>query len=101
MPTTKWKKLEIGDTHDFDISPELVGIYVGVENNVGPNNSKLYTIEKEDGEKITFWGSTVLDRWMQQASIGDDLKIVYLGTDKNEKTGRSYKNFEVLVPDTD
>ena len=99
MAARKWKKLEIEDTHDFDSSPELEGTFVGVENDVGPNNSKLYTIEKEDGEKITFWGATVLDRWMRQANIGDDLKIIYQGMAKNDKSGRSYKNFEVLIPD--
>jgi hypothetical protein len=101
MPDKKWKKLDPGNTHNFEETPELLGTYVGVEEKAGMNGSNLYTLETAGGNKVDFWGSTVLDRVMKKAAIGDELKIQYLGMEKNTKNGREYKNFEVLVAESE
>lgn len=97
MPDKRWKKLDPGNAHNFEETPELLGTFVGVQEKAGMNGSNLYSLETADGKKVDFWGSTVLNRVMKLASVGDELKIHYLGMEKNAKNGREYKNFEVLV----
>lgn len=93
---SEWEKIEQAPTHDFEAEKELIGVFTGVEENVGSNNSNLYSLEKGNGERISFWGSTLLDSRMKNTQIGQEIKIVYKGKVKNEKSGRTYKNFEVF-----
>jgi hypothetical protein len=99
---SEWKKIEKSETHNFEISKEIVGIYLAKEENVGSNNSNLYKLEVGE-DVVGVWGSTVLDNKMNLAKPGDEVKIVYLGKAKNPKTGREYKNYEVYArqPETD
>ena len=90
----EWKKIEKSESHNFEISKEVSGIYLAKEENVGANNSTLYKIEVGD-DVVSVWGSTVLDNKMAQATPGDEVRIVYLGKTKNQRTNREYKNFEV------
>lgn len=93
----KWKKLEANSGWKFKEEKELVGVYVSMEENVGPNNSKLYTIEREDGSRIGVWGNTMLDDKFKDIEIGTEIKIVYLGLVESEKTGREYNNFDIFL----
>lgn len=52
------------------------------------------------GEKKQFYGTTVLNRILQEARPGDELEITYLGEEKSPTKGnRPFKNFEVVVVD--
>jgi hypothetical protein len=80
--------------HDFDVNPTLQGVLVNVKKGVGANNSTIYEV-KVGSETVAFWGSSVLDARLEQVSVNDEVRIKYLGKKKSDKTGRTYKEFEV------
>ena len=92
-----WKKVEPiqADVWDYKKVPEVIGVLIDKRDNVGPNNSKMYTLEQPDGKLINVWGSTVLDSRMGIIPIGTEIRIVYLGLATSPKTKREYHNFEV------
>lgn len=93
----EWKKIEQTNSEEWDYqtTPELIGVLTAKDENIGPNNSNLYRIEKTDGTSMGAWGSHVLDGKMKSIEIGEEVKIVYLGKKTSEKTGRSYHDFDV------
>lgn len=95
--TGKWKKIEMNPTWNFEEDKEIVGTYVSMEENVGTNNSNIYSLKKADSSLIGIWGSTLLDHRFKNIQIGDEVKIVYLGKETSEKTGREFNNFEVYT----
>ena len=98
----KWQKVEMNPTWDFEKDKELIGVYISKEENVGPNGSTIYNIQTEDGSTVGMWGSTLLDNRFKNIVIGEEIRVVYLGSAKSEKTGREYKNFEVYrIADTE
>lgn len=94
-----WVKIKNkkADVWSFEVNNELEGKYTGMKENVGKNNSRLYYVEKTDGEEVAFWGSALLDSQMKSVTIGLPIRVRYLGMAKSEKTKRSYKNFEIEV----
>lgn len=88
MSTPIWEFQKAGD--------EVVGILEKVEENVGPNKSRLYTLKKEDGSLVKVWGSTLLDKRFDFISLGEKVKIVYEGKKKSEKSKRAYNDFKVF-----
>lgn len=91
-----WKKVKPADSWDFEENPEMVGIYVGKEVGVGPNNSNLYSFKTPDGKIVPVWGSSILDSRLKNLEIGVEVKIAYLGKEVSEKTGREYHNYDVF-----
>ena len=91
----KWKKVGMNPTWVFWEDKEIVGTYVLMEENVGPNRSTLYSLKKDDGSLIGVWGNTLLDSRFKNIQIGDEVRIVYLGKDTSEKTGREFNNYDV------
>ncbi len=92
--SNEWIEIGAGQAWDYKTEKELTGVYISREENVGPNNSVLYQIEKENGEKIGVWNNTVLEDKFQNIKIGDKVKIEYLGMSKS-KTGKDYHDFKV------
>ncbi len=93
----EWVKVGgiVSDSWDYKTDKTVTGVYVEKRTNVGPNNSNCYILEKEDGKRISVWGSAILDSRFQGVTIGEELKIEYLGKAKSEKTGREYHSFEL------
>jgi len=56
----------------------IEGIVVRIQENVGPNNSMLYSLETPEGVK-SVWGATLLDSRMALVAIGAKVKITYKG----------------------
>lgn len=98
MVEENWEKVEIEPTPtwNFKEESELVGFLIGKQEGVGPNESMLYTIEKESGEKISVWGNTVLDGRFKNIEQGTKVKVVYKGKTKSPKTGREYHDFDIF-----
>ena len=95
---SEWKKVEMADVWDFEEEGKatLTGVFMSVESDVGPNNSKLYTILTDGGE-FCVWGSTVLDTRLKNLVLGEEVKIVYTGREKSKTAGRApYKKFDVF-----
>ena len=86
------------DMADEDQPDTIKGLYESKSDNVGENNSTIYTIvtNPDTKEKVRVWGSTVLDSLMENVVAGNDIiQIEYLGKKKNEKGSREYKDFRV------
>lgn len=102
----QWEKIEQNpswnyknEAGDFSLKAgdELEGIYIGFEENVGSNNSTIYNFRKENGSKMSVWGSTVLETRFKNLVAGEEVKIVYKGKVESQKvSGRSYHNYEVF-----
>lgn len=92
-----WEKVKTNDSTAHDFTQEGKGVLEGklvhIQENVGPNSSKLYTIEKGTGEVIEFWGTTVLDNQLAEVQPGTLIRIEYLGKAKGKRG--AYKNFDV------
>lgn len=82
----------------------IFGEYVGLRQNIGPNNSRVYELAVPNGTGDTFtvavWGSTALDRLFDSAyppvQQGDKLAIIYLGGKPTNK-GNDVKLFALKV----
>lgn len=89
--TVIWKEKQ----HGFEVE----GYLFDMKHNQGPkNNSSVYTLKKENGEKEAFWGSAVLDDQIQQIPMGTYMKIKYEGlvAPKKNPSGPKYHSFEVF-----
>lgn len=93
-----WKKLETSEfpMWNFVEKPELEGILVSREEEVGPNKSTIYKANV-NGEEFCFWGNTVLDSRLKDVVDGKRIQIKYLGMATSPTTKREYKNFEVYL----
>lgn len=83
------------ETWDYTKDKEIEGTYLSKEENVGPNNSIVYNLTKPDGSVIGVWDNTMLRDKFKGIEVGEEVKIIYLGKAKSEKSGREYHNFEV------
>ncbi len=90
-----WEEVTPSPTHDFKENKELVGVFMSKEEDVGPNGSNIYNFENEKGERVAVWGNAILDSRFKTLTIGEKVKIEYLGKAKSEKTDREYHNFKV------
>lgn len=93
-----WKEVNPTDwpeQWDYKTETELIGILIEKEPDVGQNKSMLYTIEKEDGTKLTIWGTTVLDSRLAGIEIGEKVKIVYDGEAEPKPGRKPTKLFKV------
>lgn len=93
----EWKKAGAmgGDTHDFDAAPEITGIYKGSRHNQGKKkNSTIHDLMVGD-KQVAVWGTTVLDRKMEEVLPGNEVHIVRLGKRQPENGGNEYWDFDV------
>ena len=94
-----WKKVEPGKSWNIKeakANDSVEGLYLGKDEHVGENDSTIYHIQKPDGSVIDVWGTQVLDTRLKHLQVGEEIKIIYLGSLPSEKRkGKSYHNFEV------
>lgn len=70
----------------------VIGKLVDKREKVGKYNQLMVVLENEMGETLTMFCQTVLERIMQDAEIGDILKIVYEGY----IPGKNYNMYKVF-----
>lgn len=83
-----WKPVKEGD--------EVTGRYVDVRDvttNFGA--AKVYVLQQPDGSEVSVFGKPNLNRHMERVNLQEEVRIVYMGLEKNPKTGFSFKKFEV------
>lgn len=73
------------------------GTFVGVEKNVGKNESNLYTFEDSKGNEFQVWGSASLDPSLSVAKKGERIRIIFRGR-KKLGGGKQVKLFNVYGP---
>jgi hypothetical protein len=89
---------EMWDFKSLGAGAELEGLYMGKEENVGPNGSTVHFIEVNGGQ-LGVWGNAILDTRLKNLKPDgvEMVKIVYKGKVKSEKTkGREYHDFQVF-----
>ena len=93
-----WEEIKVGNAWDWDKDgKEFVAIFMGKEEGVGPNNSKLYTFQLSDGSFRDVWGTTILDTRLKNVTMGEEVKIVFLGEKPSpNRKGKSYRDFQVF-----
>lgn len=92
---TNWKEVTLEEGNIWDKENPLDGVLVNVDNEVGPNKSKMYTIKTGDSE-TKLWGSTVLDDKLMGVPNGTHVKIEYNGKQMGKK-GTQYHDFKVFI----
>src|SRR3989344_1529285 len=90
-----WRKIEMSPAWKFEDEKELIGVFKGKEEKIGPNKANLYHFEKEDGTDIAVWGNTALDQKLKFLDPGVEVKLVYLGLATSKKSGIEFHNFEL------
>ncbi len=99
MVDNDWVKMETSSSPTWDYKAgkvkEVVGVLKEIKSNVGPNNSMLFVLETKEGD-LGVWGTGLLTSRLGNLPLGEEVKIVYLGMAKSEKTGRNYHNFDVF-----
>lgn len=74
----------------------IQGYYVGKRDKVGQNESSVYEIMLPSGEKVSFWGSGLLDGKFAEIPLNCEVRVTYLGTAQPKTPkGRAYQNFKV------
>lgn len=82
------------ETWDSTSSTPIIGKYIGMKTNVGPNQSIIYyLVNKEDGEIWGVWGSAVIDSKFAEIPLNSRVRIEYLGK-KPGKRGE-FKDYSV------
>lgn len=72
------------------------GFYVAKREGVGQNDSTVYEILTTTGEKLSFWGSGLLDGKFDQIPLNCEVRVTCLGTAQPKTAGgRPYLNFKV------
>jgi hypothetical protein len=91
-----WTTVGGGDSDQkmWDRSAPITGRYVGRQDGVGRNKSKIYTLELEDGSEVGVWGSTVLDTKFESIPPQALVRLEHMGL-ATSKTGGQYHDFKV------
>ncbi len=93
---TNWKEITVDTNSEvWDREKPIEGKLLKIESDIGPNKSKMYTIETKDGE-IKVWGSTVLDDKLMGVPQGTIVKLEYEGKLKSKK-GAEYHSYKVYI----
>lgn len=94
----KWHRQGFsGDFHKWEVEGDaLEGVVEAIREGKFGDVCDLRTAE---GRKVTFPVQTGLALLFEGSGIkvGDEIRVVYIGYRKNEKTGRDFKDFELYV----
>lgn len=82
--------------HPLEVGDSVEGEYVEKVENYGPNESNVYIIETENGERVAVWGSTVIDENMKNITPGAIVGFEFAGM-RTGKRGNEYKDFRVGI----
>lgn len=74
----------------------IEGIFIRAEENVGPQKSTLYHLEKEE-KPVSFWGCTILDQRMMWIKPGDKIRVTYKGLGEKQPGKNQAKIFKVEI----
>ena len=90
-----YKEVSMGTVHQFEKEGDVLeGTLAEVLQGEYGNN---YAITKADGERVTMFGSTVINSKMAIVKVGDKVKITFLGMPIGKNSKRQYKDFKVEI----
>jgi len=99
--TEKWTKVSeaTGEAWNWE-NGAVQGVYLEKRENIGENESNMYMLKDAKRAIIGVWGTTVVDAKMQAVEVGNEVRITPLGEKKSEKSGRTYKDYDVEYRET-
>lgn len=78
------------------IGESVQGFFVGKRDGVGKNESTVYELLLANGEKVSFWGSDLLDGKFKDIPLDCEVRVTCLGISQPKTpAGRAYMNFKV------
>lgn len=92
MDQPNWVKVE-RKGWDFSVNPEVVGVLVSKQKSTFEGND--YVLNNAVHGDVLIYGKTVLQNKLEALPIGTVVRILALGLKKNEKTKRTYEDFDV------
>lgn len=93
MSSDDWEEIISYDVMEWqEVGKVVEGVLINVEEDETFGN-KLYHIQK-NGDVISFYGTTMLNRMLNKVEVGSELKICYMG-EKVGRKGKTYKEFKV------
>lgn len=73
------------------------GYYVNKREKVGANGSNVYELLLSTGERVSFWGSDLLNGKFDEIPMNCEVRVEYLGiAQPKTPAGRAYANFRVM-----
>ena len=94
MEDQMWEKVEPNVWKPDKAEESIEGIIVNISNSTKFDN-KVYHLETPDQKQMVIFGTTVLDDRMSYLKVGDRVRIVYKGVQKNAKK-QDTKIFQVF-----
>lgn len=88
-----WLEVQVKNDEIWDRKGTLIGKYISVQSEVGPNKSNMYTLKTDEGT-VGVWGSTVIDGKFANIPIGSMVKLEPRGKSKS-KQGKEYWDFGI------
>ncbi len=88
-----WVDTSMSTGNVWDEKAPIQGVLLNRRDNVGPNNSTMYTLKTDQGE-VGVWGSTVINTKFSQIPIGSLVRVELLGKAEG-KGGRQYKDYKI------
>lgn len=86
-------------TWEPNVGDAIEGVLVETKHDVGPNHSEVYVLDTGD-EKVSVWGSTVLNMKLRGMPSGARIRITYTANRPSpNRKGKNYKDFTVEVDD--
>lgn len=96
MTEKNWNKIDDNIVRFEKVGDTVEGTLVSREQSTVYNN-EVYHIKDKDKVNVVF-GTTVLSSKMASVGIGDDVKIIFTGTQPNKKAGQNdIKLFDVYT----
>jgi hypothetical protein len=77
----------------------FIGTPDGTKNEKGHNNYKSVDVKANDVVEIGTSKNGQLEQKLMQAIVGEKIEVTFIGWQSNPKSGRSFKNFKVVVLD--
>lgn len=95
--TEEWQDIEGKFWKPENENDFISGVYVGMREDVGEFGSNVYDIQTK-GELLSVFDNAVLKDKMRYVSIGQEVKIIYLGKRKSEKRkSQTYHDYKVQI----
>lgn len=99
MNSENWEKVEESEVIKLEKEgQELIGTFVSIKESVMYPNSYFLRLENDLGTFGTFVNTIMLDKInTKNISVGDKIKIVYLGKKKAQNGKNSYHDYDLFV----
>ncbi len=79
---------------DIEKDNEIIGYFDRFESD---DNGEHPVLTTEENKEVHLPSLIVLNTRLRKAEKGNKVKIVYVGDEKAEKSGRTYKNFNIFI----